>query len=90
VLHARIGRDWIVPELGGQLEAMEKGNKAWSAALANSYDRFEREGLSNHENWWPEIYQDACRFWNITPDAAVLAYNSSYRNSRADRKELSE
>jgi hypothetical protein len=90
VLHARIGRDWIVPELGGQLEAMERGNKAWSEALANSYDRFEREGLSNHDNWWPEIYQNACRFWNITPDKEVLAYNTSYRNTRADRKELSE
>lgn len=88
VLHARIGRDWIVPELGGQVETMEQGNKAWSVALADAYDRFENEGLTQHENWWPEVYKQACKFWKIEPDESIVAYNTSYRDLRADRKEL--
>ena len=88
VLHARIGRDWLVPELGGQAAAMEYGNKAWSEALQDSYDKFEREGLTGHANWWTEIYRDACKFWGIEPDPKVLAYNLSYRDSRPDREEL--
>ncbi|MBO9571219.1 MAG: hypothetical protein J7497_03275 [Chitinophagaceae bacterium] len=88
VLHARIGRDWIVSELGGQLAAMDFGNKAWSKALSDSFETFEKEGLTKHENWWPGIYKKACEFWNITPDPAILNYNTSYRESRPDRVEL--
>lgn len=88
VLHARIGRDWIVPELGGQTAAMDYGNKAWSKALANSFDDFESEGLTKHANWWPGIYTKACKFWNIEPNSEVLAYDTSYRELRPDRIEL--
>lgn len=88
VLHAKIGRDWIVADLGGQMETMEKGNQAWSTALGDSYDRFEREGLTKHENWWPAVYTQACKFWNVEPDPETLQYDMSYRDTRADRKEL--
>jgi hypothetical protein len=88
VLHARIGKDWIVPELGGQEEAMEFGNKAWSKALKNSFDDFLQAGLTKHENWWPEIYEKACRHWGINPDPTLLAYDVNYRETRADRKEV--
>jgi hypothetical protein len=88
VLHARIGRDWIVPELGGQTEAMDFGNKSWSKALGDAFDSFERDELTEHKNWWPEIYEQACRHWNIQPDPKVLSYATSYRESRADRVEL--
>ncbi|RYE22185.1 MAG: hypothetical protein EOP51_13845, partial [Sphingobacteriales bacterium] len=53
VLHARIGREWIVPDLGGQPAALKFGNEAWSKALANSFDDFEQQGLTKHANWWP-------------------------------------
>jgi hypothetical protein len=86
VLHAKIGRDWIVPELGGQDEAMDYGNKAWSYALKDSYDKFQNEGLTEHKNWWPEIYKKACEHWGIEPDAKVLAYDLTYREIRPDRK----
>ena len=86
VLHAKIGRDWIVPELGGQQETMEYGNKAWSRALQDSYDKFQEEGLTEHANWWPEVYKKACDHWGIEPDPEVLAYDVSYRDTRPDRK----
>lgn len=88
VLHARIGRDWLVSELGGQPEAMEFGNKAWSKALADSFEKFEDQGLTQHRNWWPEIYAKACAHWGIDPDPGVIQYNTSYRESRPDRVEL--
>jgi len=88
VLHARIGRDWIVPELGGQKAAMDYGSNAWTAALVDTYDEHREQGLTQHENWWPRVYQQACRHWGITPDPEVLAYNTNYRTSRADQKEL--
>ncbi|HEY4063122.1 MAG TPA: hypothetical protein VGM30_14550 [Puia sp.] len=88
VLHARIGRDWLVPELGGQTSAMEYGNKAWTEALKDAYDKFEEEGLTRHANWWAGIYSDACKYWGVAPDPKVLEYDLSYRDSRPDRKQL--
>lgn len=88
VLHARIGRDWLVPELGGQKAAMDYGSNAWSEALVDTYDEHQEQGLTSHENWWPRVYSQACRHWGITPNPEVLAYNTTYRNSRADQKEL--
>ena len=88
VLHARIGRDWIVPEIGGQQEAMEFGSSAWNNALKDKYDQFEGEGLTEHRNWWPDIYRQACTHWGITPDQRVLEYGINYRETRADRKTI--
>jgi hypothetical protein len=86
VLHAKIGRDWIVPELGGQTETMEFGNAAWSKALKDAYDQFREAGYTEHDNWWPKIYRQACQHWGVEPDPEVLAYNVSYRDTRPDRK----
>jgi hypothetical protein len=86
VLHSKIGRDWIVPELGGQEEAIEYGNRSWSKALMDSYDKFQQAGLTEHKNWWPEIYSQACQHWGIEPDPEILAYDVNYRDTRPDRK----
>lgn len=86
VLHARIGKDWIVPELGGQERTMDIGNKAWEKALSNMYDQFEQEGKTKHDNWWPEIYRQACTHWGIEPDPAILNFDETYRDTRADQK----
>ena len=90
VLHAKIGRTWIVPEIGGQNEAMEYGNKAWSKVLKDSYDKFEASGLTQHKNWWPEIYSQACKSWGIEQDERVKAFDVSYRETRADQKKTTE
>jgi len=88
VLHARIGRDWIVPELGGQEAALDYGNKAWDKALSNRYDQFEKEGRTKHENWWPEIYAEGCKHWGIEPDPEILNFDISYRESRPDQQKV--
>ena len=49
----------------------------------------ERQGLTNHENWWPSLYREYCRVRGEEPDPAVLAYAISYQQTRADLKELS-
>lgn len=90
VLHATIGRTWIVPEIGSQQEAMEYGNKAWSKVLKDSYDKFEKSGLTQHRNWWPEIYSQACKSWGIEQDEKVTAFDVNYRDTRPDRKKTTE
>jgi hypothetical protein len=87
VLHAQIGRKWIVPEIGSQADAMAYGDAAWSKVLTD-WKQWKDEGLTQHRNWWPDIYRAACRHWNIEPDPQLLAYDQSYENTRADRKEI--
>ncbi len=88
VLHARMGRQWLVKELGSQAEAMAYGDKAWSRILVD-WAKWRDDGLTEHRNWWPEIYRKACEHWRIEPDPAVLSYNTSYENTRADLKPIS-
>jgi hypothetical protein len=87
VLHARIGRKWIVPEIGSQSEAMSYGDTAWSKTLTD-WKKWKEDGLTEHRNWWPEVYRAACRHWNVQPDPQLLQYNTSYENRRADLKEV--
>jgi hypothetical protein len=85
ILHARIGRDWIVPEIGSQVEAMAYGDKAWSKILFD-WKKWKEEGLTAHRNWWPDIYRAACQHWGIQPDPQLLAYDTTYESTRADLK----
>jgi hypothetical protein len=87
ILHAKIGRDWIVPEIGSQSEAMAYGDKAWSKVLGD-WKKWKEDGLTEHRNWWPDIYRAACRHWGVEPDAQLLAYDTTYQNTRADLKEV--
>jgi hypothetical protein len=89
VLHARIGRDWYLPAFQDPKAAVEYGDKCWSKVLL-SWERWRDEGLTAHRNWWPDLYRAACRSWGVEPDPKVLAYDTSYRNLRADLKELGE
>jgi hypothetical protein len=87
VLHARIGRDWIVPDLGSQVKAQTYGEEAWSRVLVD-WAKWREDGLTHHRNWWPEVYRAACQHWNIEPDPQLLAYNVTYENTRADLKQV--
>ena len=87
VLHARIGKDWLVPQIGTQVEAMAYGDRAWSKILVD-WKKWKEDGLTEHRNWWPEVYRAACRHWATEPDAALLAYSTTYENTRADLKEV--
>lgn len=87
VLHARIGREWFVPQVGSQVEAMAFGDQAWNRVLVD-WKKWKEDGLTEHRNWWPEIYRAACNHWGSEPDPVVLAYNKTYENARADLKEV--
>jgi hypothetical protein len=88
VLHARIGREWLVPEVGSQKEALAFGDKAWSRVLGD-WATWREQGLTEHRNWWPDLYRKACEHWGVEPDPIVLAYNRTYANTRADLKQVS-
>lgn len=87
ILHARIGREWLVPEFGSQAKTLEFGNIAWSKALVD-WRLWKDQGLTEHYNWWPEIYRLACTLWKIEPDPSLLAYNTTYEDTRADLKPI--
>ena len=87
ILHARIGRDWLVPELGSQKEALAYGDKTWSRILVD-WSKWREDGLTQHRNWWPDAYRQACIHWGIEPDPSILAYNTTYENTRADLKQV--
>jgi hypothetical protein len=85
VLHASIGREWYIPQIGEWKQALDYGDRCWSKILSN-WKTVRDQGLTRHENWWPAIYRQACQNWGIEPDDKVLAYNTSYEEQRADLK----
>jgi len=87
VLHARVGRDWYVSQFESPKEAVEWGDRAWSKVLVG-WRQWRDEGLTEHRNWWPDIYLDYCRAQNLTPDENVLAFATTYETQRADLKTL--
>jgi hypothetical protein len=87
VLHARIGRDWYLKDFKNPQEAVRYGDQCWSRVLMN-WENWRAQGLTQHRNWWPELYREACKRWGIEPDPQVLAYSTTYETVRADLKEL--
>jgi hypothetical protein len=85
VLHAALGREWYIPQFGDRKKAIDYGDQCWSRILSN-WTQVRDQGLTQHENWWPRIYLQACESWNIPPDPKVLAYSETYENQRADLK----
>ena len=87
VLHARIGRDWYLKEFTNTSEAVKYGDQCWSRVLIG-WRSWRDEGLTQHRNWWPDVYREACQHWGIQPDPEVLAYATTYEAVRADLKEV--
>jgi hypothetical protein len=88
VLHAAIGRQWYIPEFGHWKESLDYGDRCWSKILSN-WQAVKDQGLTAHENWWPALYLQACRAWGVEPDPAVLAFDTTYEEQRADLKAVS-
>ena len=66
---------------------MEYGDRAWSKILVD-WKKWKNDGLTEHRNWWPEVYRAACRQWGVESDAELMAYCTTYENARADLKEV--
>jgi len=88
VLHARIGRDWYLKEFKNSPEAVRYGDECWSRVLME-WKSWRDQGLTQHRNWWPEVYREACKHWGIDPDPEVLKFNTTYETVRADLKTVS-
>ena len=87
VLHAAIGRQWYIPEFGHINKALEYGDKCWSKILSN-WQEVKEKGLTAHENWWPNLYAQACAAWGEEPDPKALAFATTYEGKRADLKHV--
>jgi hypothetical protein len=87
VLHSQIGRQWYVPEFGTLQKALEFGDQAWSKVLSN-WATVKAQGLTNHENWWPAVYTQACAAEGVAPDPVVLAFDETYEGKRADLQRI--
>jgi hypothetical protein len=85
VLHAAIGRVWFVPQFGSAREALAYGDRCWSRILSN-WQAVKDQGLTEHANWWPALYRRACAARGELPDAAALAFATTYEGQRADLK----
>ncbi len=88
VLHASIGREWYIPQIGNWKEALEYGDLCWTRIVSN-WSAVRDQGLTSHENWWPDVYRQACDVWGITPDPDALAFQETYETQRADLKSVS-
>lgn len=87
VLHAQIGRRWYVPKFKSLNEALAYGDRCWTKVLSH-WRKYLDEGLTEHRNWWPELYRTACENWGVEPDPKVLAFDQTYEDSRADLQKL--
>ncbi|TWT94654.1 hypothetical protein [Stieleria varia] len=87
VLHAQIGRRWYVPQFGNLSEALAYGDKCWSQVLSH-WQSYRDKGLTDHRNWWPDLYRQACLKWGVQPDPEALAFHDTYEEKRADLESI--
>jgi len=87
VLHARVGRDWYVSQFENAKEAIEWGDQCWSKVLIG-WREWRDKGLTQHRNWWPDVYGEACQRQGVAPDPKVTAFDESYEKKRADLRVL--
>jgi len=83
VLHSQIGREWYVKQFGSLQEALDFGDKAWTKITSN-WTTVRDQGLTQHANWWPAIYEQACISAGREPGPAVIGYDETYEAKRAD------
>jgi hypothetical protein len=89
VLHAALGREWYIPQIGDRKQALDYGDACWTRILSN-WAAVRSAGLTRHDNWWPAIYTQACAAWGTKPDPKVLAFAETYEAQRADLKTVAD
>ena len=52
--------------------------------MLSNWTTVKEQGLTQHENWWPTIYSQACAAEGVAPDPDVLAFSETYEAKRAD------
>ena len=87
VLHARIGRDWYLPQFKDSKAALQFGDEHWNV-LFTGWKAWRDQGLTQHRNWWPDLYRDACARRGTEPDPVVLGFAETYEHRRADLKKV--
>lgn len=87
VLHASIGKQWYVSAFGDQKQAIEYGSQCWSKVLIG-WREWKDEGLTQHRNWWPQLYREFCEIHELMPDPSALEYHTTYETTRADLEKL--
>ena len=85
VLHAAIGRRHYVAEFDNPKDATALGEAAW-AKIPSGDAEYADKTVSAHRNWWPEIYEQACRARGVEPDPRVLAYPGRRTTPRTSRE----
>ena len=88
VLHARIGRNWYLPEFDNPKAAIDYGDDCWSRVLMD-WNQYRKDSKTEHRNWWPDLYSAACKARNIEPDPNVMRFSTSYETVRADLRAIS-
>lgn len=88
VLHARIGRDWYVSQFNDDTaKAAEYGSACWSKVMTD-WEQWQRDGLTEHRNWWPGLYAEHCRIHGLTPDERAMSFSTNYAATRADLQRI--
>lgn len=87
VLHARIGRDWYVKNFETVEKAAEYGSACWSKVVSD-WDQWAKDGLTEHFNWWPDLYKEFCEKQNYSAVEDELKFNDSYKETRADLQRI--
>ena len=86
VLHARIGRDWYVKQIGEPRKAADYCDSCWSKVLVG-WNSYRAQGRTQHENGWPSLYPEWGRVHGGEPDERVAVFATSYKAVRADLRE---
>ncbi len=88
VLHARIGRDWYVKDFDNVKDAAAYGSECWDKVMTD-WEQWKKDGLTEHRNWWPDLYTAACKMRGEEPDPETLAFSETYASTRADLNRIS-
>jgi len=87
VLHAHIGRRWYVSTMPGPREAVDFGDACWSKVMLN-WSAWKQDGLTDHHNWWPDVYRSACEKAGLPVRQDQAAFAVTYESTRADLQPL--